>query len=105
MTCELAGFRIQCAGGLQHHHVLSKSTLAGNKRALKYAEAHPALIAEVCAAHNASSKLADTKEARALLLRKRVAELGEPYMEAVLGGLRACFRLDRPELRLSALIG
>ena len=104
MTCELWGFVINCEGETQTHHIINKSQLRGNARALKYVEAHPVLLAQVCVAHNVG-RLADTKQARALLLRKRVALYGESYMDAVLGGLRACFRGDRPELRLSALIG
>lgn len=97
---ELGG----CAGGLQRHHVLNRGKLRNIPGAMKYIEKHSEiLLADICAAHN-TSRIADLKKARALLLQARVDLWGQDYVEGVLDGLRAATKTGTPEWKLSALL-
>jgi len=89
-----------CHGGSQMHHVLNRSLLKGNEKALalvngKYKHL---FIVPVCMGHNVS-RFADTAIARGYLLS--LADEGE--MRRALEELRACFKGGYPKLTLGGL--
>ena len=101
--CELAGERIPCAGGLQNHHLISKGKLQKAKAAKKYCEKeHPEVfIRQICAAHN-TSRLADTKWARRLLLKRAVADFGIEYVRDIVNGIP--WKVARPGMSYKAIM-
>jgi len=102
-VCELRSLG-GCAGGLERHHVLSRGKLRNVPGAMKYVEANAEiLLADVCAFHNVS-RYADTKKARACLLKARVSIFGVEYVNEVIEGLRSLCKVPPPEWSLSALL-
>ena len=81
--CALAGWRIPCGGNLDRHHVIPREWTRGNPAARRASE-EPELIARVCSAHNAWTKLADVPEARALLLQHQARLFGEKAVREAL---------------------
>ena len=55
-----------CAGPIEHHHIINRSKTRGNKKARKYLDK---FVAPVCHYHNVS-RIADTKRAQKILIRK-----------------------------------
>jgi hypothetical protein len=94
-----------CAGPLQVHHILNRGKLNAIDGWKDYCEKeHPHIfLAHICAAHNVS-RIADTKWARALLLKKRVNLFGGEYVAGVLDELRRKSKTGIPEWRLEALM-
>ena len=94
-----------CSGGLQTHHVLNKGKVRVIDGWKKYCEVqYPhVFLATICAAHN-TSRIADTKKARAYLLQKRADLFGYDYISGVLDGLRASSKTGIPEWKLEALL-
>ena len=90
-----------CHGGSQMHHVLNRSLLKGNEKALalvngKYKHL---FVVPVCMGHNVS-RFADTAIARGYLLS--LADEGE--MRKALEELRACFKGGYPKLCYEGLL-
>jgi hypothetical protein len=81
--CPLAGWRVPCGGLLQEHHVVPREWTRGQPAARRASEV-PELIVKVCANHNAWTKLADTREARQILLRHQARFFGEKAVRAAL---------------------
>jgi len=103
--CRLRGYRVECCGKIDRHHLIDKSKLRGCKAAQKYVKANEAFfLVSVCNTHNAQTKLADTKAAQGTMWRQQVKDWGPEYCEDMLEGLRACFKGDVPEFRLEALL-
>lgn len=91
-----------CSDVLHKHHVLNKSLLKGNTKALrlvhKGGKHEDWFTFWVCSHHN-TSRYADTKIGRAyLLLWHRKSEL-----EPILADLRDCYKDGYPELTFDAL--
>ena len=103
MICELYGTRGKCSyGTLQNHHLLNLGKLSKifkkNKAARTYVEdtyAH-IFIAKVCANHNAGTKDADTKWARAHLVGLRDELWGEDYTREVIDGFQQFLKVPEP---------
>lgn len=93
-----------CSSKTDRHHMVSRARLLGNPKARKYVDSHPELIAEVCNIHNAETKLADTKRARALLFERKCQEYGTEHMRLVLDELRQLFKDGAPDLCLDAIL-
>ena len=103
--CELAGlWDHKCSLGLHNHHVLNKSSLRNCPEALRFCEKHPEFfLATVCGVANIG-RIADSKEARSLLMQKREALWGRPFCEEMLEGVQSRLKVRRPELSLDALL-
>ena len=101
--CELAGYRIDCAGGIQNHHLISRGALQKATAAKKYCEKdYPEIfIRGVCAAHN-TTKIADTKWARRVLLRQSAQLFGIEYVKDIVNGIP--WKVARPELSYKAIM-
>lgn len=103
MICELYGTRGKCSyGTLQNHHLLNLGKLSKifkkNRDARTYVEdtyAH-IFIAKVCANHNAGTKDADTKWARAHLVELRDKLYGVPYTRDAIDGLQEFLKVPEP---------
>lgn len=93
-----------CGGGLDKHHIISRQLLRGNSEGRKLVEDvyGELFFADVCNAHNATTKCADLPEARVYLLRKRAEEHPE-LMEVALKEVAATFKAPPPYLRLEYL--
>ena len=101
--CELRCIG-NCSGPLERHHIINRGHLRSVAKGLKYCDDHAdVLIADICHAHN-TSRIADTKQARAYLLQKRVDLFGAEYVSGILEGLRALCRVPPPEWSLGALL-
>lgn len=83
MSCALAGWRVPCLGLLQEHHVIPRSWTQGNRAARKASEV-PELLVKVCSNHNAWTKVADSPEARQILLRHQAQLYGEKAVREAL---------------------
>lgn len=96
-ACELAGYRIDCAGGIQNHHLINRSALQKAKAAKKYCEKeHPEIfIRKICAAHN-TTRIADARWARRILLRQSTELFGSEYVTEVVDAVP--WKVKRPEL-------
>jgi hypothetical protein len=103
--CELAGFMIQCGGPMQRHHIINKSRLRGNARALRVVnEFWPEMfLADVCQNHNVS-RWADAKQARAMLFQRRVDLYGAGTVRHALNLLGKTFKSMPADLTLEALL-
>ena len=84
MRCALRGFaNIKCGGDLDWHHIVSFSMARGNKKVRKILKKNPEeLMAWVCATHN-RQRWADSRKARAILLRKRNEETDGKTKETI----------------------
>ncbi len=100
--CALAGHKIKCGGGNQIHHIINRSKARGNKVVRKELDCDE-LTAWVCAAHNAWSKLADTKESRSIMLWQKIDEFGYDVMEKKVNNLS--WKVQPHELTLDAMLG
>ncbi len=102
--CELRSLG-GCGGPLQKHHILNRGSLQKIDGWKHYCEVeYPhVFLADICATHNVN-RVADTKVARAFLLRRRVDLFGYDYVSGVLDGLRDATKTGRPEWRLEALL-
>jgi hypothetical protein len=78
--CALEGFRIQCYGRLERHHIINKTKARGNAevRAI-LATCPPEVMAWVCEAHNVG-RWADSHEAQRILILQKVFEFGYGHM-------------------------
>lgn len=102
--CELAGYRIDCSGGEpQNHHLVSRSALQKATAAKKYCEKkHPEIfIRKICAAHN-TTKIADTKWARRVLVRKSTKLFGIEYVKGALSGVP--WKVPNPKFSYRAIM-
>ena len=104
-VCELADWRAhKCYGPLQRHHVVNKSRLRGCPAGLRYIERERHIFcAFVCEGGNVGRE-ADSKSARAFLLLKRCDLFGYDYVDEVVNGLLALFKVPPSDLRLAALL-
>ena len=104
--CTLQGFRVGCGQKIDGHHLIPKSFLRGCRRAQKYVKEHWDFFGiPMCNVHNAQTKLADVKAAQPILWREQIRVWGRPKCEAMLAGLRTCYKVEPMELRLEALLG
>ncbi len=102
--CELRGYRIDCSGGEpQNHHLISRGALQKATAAKKYCEKeHPEIfIRKICAAHN-TSRVADTKWARRVLLRQSKEIFGIEYVKSIVNGIP--FKVPRPEMSYKGIM-
>ena len=115
--CELAGFGtnvndkpIECGGGIQNHHLLSRSKLTRvfkrDRKAKKYVEETYAeiFICKVCAVHNAATKLADTPAARRWMTTGKKNTFGIPYTKGVIDGLQDFLKVPEPSWTYRAIM-
>lgn len=103
--CGLRGFRAKCGDSMQSHHLVSKQMTRGAKRCSEYVEANPHIFrAWICDVHNATLKLADLPEARALLFLSKIKRYTEPVVRAHLEELRSRSKLTHYDWRLDAIM-
>ena len=98
--CALKGYLVECSGGCQLHHIINRGKARGNPRVRQELDCNE-LTAWVCAKHN-TTKLADTKEARAILLKQKVLEFGYDHMNNKINGLS--WKVPKPEFSLDAML-
>jgi len=98
-TCALAGWRHTCSLGYHRHHLVNLSKLRSNAQAKGFVErrAFEVFLPTVCGAANIS-RLADTKEAQAILLRERMVLLGEDYVRGVWKKFSALWTGSAPDI-------
>jgi hypothetical protein len=93
-----------CGGGLEQAHIINKSRMRNVAKALKYCDDHfEVLIGVVCHSHN-TGRTHDSKGNRAFLLLKRCDLFGYDYVDEVVNGLLALFKVPPSDLRLAALL-
>ena len=82
--CSLATWRHTCSGGIEWHHIVNRGKLQKNPYARAFAErSYPELfMAQVCHVANVS-RLADGRQAQAILMRNVVALWGREHVEGV----------------------
>lgn len=93
--CELrnygttvSGKKLKCSNNLQNHHLINRGKYSKNKRVKKYIDDNPQIfLTKVCDVHNAQTKLADSKAARKILLRRKVELFGLPYTRTMVNGI------------------
>ena len=98
--CALEGYLIECSGGLQTHHIINRGKARGNKRVRQELDCDELTI-KICAAHNVS-RIADTKEARAILLKQKIDEFGYDRMKNKINGLS--WKVKHQEFTLEAML-
>lgn len=99
-NCDLWMFG-GCWGPLEKHHIINKSHTVGNDAARKATEREE-LMADVCHYHN-STRFADTKKARAALLRQKALRYGVTHMREVLEAIP--WKVTRRDITFDALVG
>lgn len=99
-VAELFGWPA-CEGGLQRHHVLNRTLLQGNRKALEIAERRyrRIFLRWACSAHNVG-RYADSCKGRAFLLR----QFPEEIVRRALGEIATCFK-DGDFLSYERLVG
>lgn len=83
--CALQGYMIACSGRLSKQHIISKGMARGNAQ-VRLEITCEELLADVCLEHN-SSKIADTRIARKILLLQAIQRYGWERIETVVNGL------------------
>lgn len=101
--CHLASWRHRCGGGAHEHHIVSRGKLQKNAAARLFCEReHPEIfLVTICGNANVS-RLADSKEAQAILLAGKVALFGEEYVRGVWDEFVTLWR--GPALRIDGLL-
>ena len=90
--------------GYNHHHLISKGRLRGNKAARAFVEHLPDIFLPwVCGLHN-TSRIADTKKARAYMLAQVIRRTGRYTVDVAFEQLRTYFKGPQPELRPEAIL-
>lgn len=101
-TCALYGYMIECSGGLEGHHLISKDMARGNDELRDLLRTcPPELMSQVCTAHNVG-KLADSHNARRILLLQKVYEYGLVHMWQYVNALP--WKVRMPEDRFEAML-
>lgn len=96
--CGLQGWRIECRGGLQRHHLVTKQMARGNKAVRDLLRECPdELMAWVCEAHHIG-RYVDSPQARARMLARNVDLYGFERMQRAIDSLP--WKVPRPELTL-----
>lgn len=98
--CALATWRHTCAGHLEWHHgPVNKGKLLRNPEAQRFVHLeHPELfLIQVCHFANVS-RLADSKEAQAIILNLKMIELGPQYVMDVWDGFAKLWKSDLPSV-------
>lgn len=100
--CALKGYLIECRGPLHGHHLISKNMARGNPEVRDLLRTCPALLmSDVCTAHNVG-KMADSHNARRILLLQKIAVYGYAYMQAYIDGLP--WKVKSQSLTLAAML-
>jgi hypothetical protein len=100
--CALRGYLIPCDGPLTGQHVISKQMARGNAAVRDILRAcPPELMAQVCYQHNVG-KMADSHNARRILLLQKVYEYGLEHMNGCIRNLP--WKVHLPELSLMAML-
>ena len=104
--CMLQGYRHKCSWIIDNHHLINRAKLPKGSPARNYCEViHPEIfIVPVCRSHNSTSKLADTKPARRIIVARLVEIFGIGYVKGTIDGLQEHFKIPYPELRYSAIM-
>jgi hypothetical protein len=101
-TCALYGYMIECSGGLEGHHLISKDMARGNDELRNLLRTcPPELMSQVCTAHNVG-KLADSHNARRILLLQKVYEYGLVHVWQYINSLP--WKVRMPEDRFEAML-
>lgn len=100
--CGLAGYRVDCRGKLDRHHIVNKSKSTRNTDAQAYLD-NAMNLAWVCEVHN-RQKWADSREARKTLLLHKVAEHGKKKVAEFYRGVPWKTKAAQREFRLEAML-
>jgi len=75
------------------HHIVNRSKLQKNLAALRFCERlHPEVFTTTACAQANISRLADSKEAQAILLTRKMALFGEDYVRGVWSEFEALWK-------------
>lgn len=100
--CALRGYLIPCDGPLTGQHIISKQMARGNAEVRDLLRTcPPELMAQVCYQHNVG-KMADSHNARRILLLQKVYEYGLEHMNGYIRNLP--WKVHSPELSLMAML-
>lgn len=100
--CALKGYLVECRGPLHGHHLISKNMARGNAEVRDLLRTCPApLISDVCLAHNVG-KMADSHNARRILLLQKIEQYGYAYMQTYIDGLP--WKVKSQALTLAAML-
>lgn len=100
--CALRGYLIPCDGPLTGQHIISKQMARGNDAVRDLLRTcPPELMARVCYQHNVG-KMADSHNARRILLLQKVYEYGLDHMNGCIRNLP--WKVHSPELSLVAML-
>ncbi len=100
--CGLRGYRIECRGALQRHHIITKQMARGNKAVRDLLRKCPdELMAWVCEAHHIG-RYVENPQARARLLARNVELYGYERVQVVVDGL--AWKTAKPEWALWNLL-
>lgn len=103
-VCSLTGYAIWCDGPLQGHHMINKGKVGGNAEARKILVACPdEIMADVCVAHNIG-RMADTPEARKILLLQKIHKYGYNHMKEWFEVFLSTFKVRPHEWELEVLL-
>jgi hypothetical protein len=91
---------IQCAGRLSKQHIISKGMARGNEQ-VRLEITVEELLANVCLEHN-TSKIADTRVARKILLLQAINQYGWDRIETAVDGLP--WKVHQHSLTLRAML-
>ncbi len=84
--CALEGYMVECAGRLSKQHIISKGMARGNEQVREEITCEQ-LLADVCLEGHNTSKFADSREARKILLLQKINQYGWTVMEAIIDTL------------------
>lgn len=85
-VCCLKGFVIDCDGPLTGQHIISKQMARGNDAVRDILRrCDDEIMSDVCYAHNVG-KLADSREARKILLLQKIMQYGFAHMQQYIDG-------------------
>lgn len=100
--CDLQGYKIRCAGGLEGHHIINKTLARGNEEVREILVAcPPEVMSKICEAHNVG-RWADQHEARRILLLQKVWQFGLEHMREWVNGLP--WKVEHLDLRFEAMM-
>ena len=100
--CELEGFNdVECGGRIHRHHLINKAKLKPSQK-IYCEQEHPEIFfCDVCEFHNVM-RWADTKQARRILLKKKVEIFGMEYVKEVVDNIP--WKVKHPELSFKGIM-
>ena len=106
MNCWLAPFGHECHGRMTFQHIINKAKypLKIRRRNPELAEALDTLTVPVCIHANSTTKLADTKWARRVVIGRLRLERGELWVKTQLQKIQGLTKIPPLDLTLEAIL-